>query len=44
MEKEGYICHKIGLIYLNKHDYKKALTYQLRDLQIAKEMTAEVGL
>jgi len=38
VEKEGFICHKIGLIYLNKKDYKKALNYQLRDLQIAKEI------
>jgi len=41
-EKEGFICHKIGLIYLNKKDYKKALNYQLRDLQIAKEIINDV--
>jgi len=42
MEKEGFICHKIGLLYLNKKDFKKALSFQLRDLQIAKEMLSDV--
>jgi len=41
MEKEGFICHKIGLLYLNKKDFKKALSFQLRDLQIAKEMLSD---
>ena len=44
MEKEGFICHKIGLLYLNKKDFKKAHSFQLRDLQIAKEMLSDVIL
>jgi len=33
---EGKICHKIGMIYLNRGECEQALPYQLKDLELAK--------